>query len=49
LREVTWAFLEERGKKGAELWVGLYAAKPTYNENPTEKLTVDFTDISIVC
>jgi len=46
---VTWAFLEERGKKDAEIWVGLYAAKPTYNENPEEKLSVDFTDISIEC
>ncbi|KAF2162442.1 hypothetical protein M409DRAFT_33236, partial [Zasmidium cellare ATCC 36951] len=28
LREVTWAFLEERGEEGAEVWVGVYAAKP---------------------
>jgi hypothetical protein len=46
---VTWAFLEERGQKDAELWVGLYAAKPTYNANPREKLAVNFKDISIVC
>lgn len=49
LREVTWAFLEERGEEDAEIWVGLYAAKPTYSEgDSTEGLTVEFSDLEIV-
>lgn len=50
LREVTWAFLDERGKANAELWVGVYAAKPTYTEGrPGEKLSVEFRDLRIEC
>lgn len=49
LREVTWAFLEERGEEDAEIWVGLYAAKPTYSEGDSaEGLTVEFSDLEIV-
>jgi hypothetical protein len=50
LREVTWAFLEERAKRNAELWVGVYAAKPTYAEGDSEKkLLVEFKNLRIEC
>jgi regulation of enolase protein 1 (concanavalin A-like superfamily) len=46
LREVTWAFLEDRDD--VELWVGVYAAKPTYSPaNQTQDLEVLFRDLVI--
>ena len=48
LREVTWAFLEERADDDLELWVGVYAAKPTYSlANRTQDLEVLFGDLVI--
>ncbi|KXS93499.1 hypothetical protein AC579_3908 [Pseudocercospora musae] len=50
LREVTWAFLEDRGKKNAVMWVGVYVAKPTYTERkPAQNLTVEFKNLRIEC
>ncbi|KAF2216955.1 hypothetical protein CERZMDRAFT_119692 [Cercospora zeae-maydis SCOH1-5] len=50
LREVPWAFLEERGKKNAEIWVGVYAAKPIFTAGkPDKKLTVEFKNLRIEC
>ena len=50
LREVTWAFLEERGEPEAEMWVGVYAAKPTEEaDNPDQGLTVTFSDLQVDC
>lgn len=47
LREVTWAFLEDRGGD-AEIWVGVYAAKPTAEDhNPDEELIVTFDDLKL--
>jgi hypothetical protein len=49
LREVTWAFLEDRADDDVELWVGVYAAKPTYNAaNMTQDLEVTFKDL-VIC
>jgi regulation of enolase protein 1 (concanavalin A-like superfamily) len=49
LREVTWAFLEDRADDDVELWVGVYAAKPTYNAaNQTQDLEVTFEDL-VIC
>lgn len=48
LREVTWAFLEDRADDDVELWVGVYAAKPTYSPaNQTQDLKVLFRDLVI--
>lgn len=48
LREVTWAFLEDRAVDDLELWVGVYAAKPTYSQaNQTQNLEVLFKDLVI--
>jgi regulation of enolase protein 1 (concanavalin A-like superfamily) len=48
LREVTWAFLEDRAYEDLELWVGVYAAKPTYSlANQTQDLAVLFKDLII--
>jgi regulation of enolase protein 1 (concanavalin A-like superfamily) len=48
LREVTWAFLEDRANDDVELWVGVYAAKPTYSPaNQTQDLEVLFRDLVI--
>lgn len=48
LREVTWAFLEDRADDDVELWVGVYAAKPTYSPaNQTQDLKVLFKDLVI--
>lgn len=48
LREVTWAFLEDRADDDVELWVGVYAAKPTYSPaNETQDLKVFFRDLVI--
>ncbi|KAI5363084.1 hypothetical protein Slin15195_G104610 [Septoria linicola] len=50
LRELTWAFLEDRDKKNAEMWVGVYAAKPIYTEGtPSQNLSVEFKDLRIEC
>ena len=50
LREITWAFLEERNKKNAEMWVGVYAAKPNYSTGKADqKLSVEFKDLRIEC
>ncbi|QIW95071.1 hypothetical protein AMS68_000589 [Peltaster fructicola] len=47
LREVTWAFLEGRGDD-AEIWVGVYAAKPTPDsDNADGKLVVNFEDLKL--
>lgn len=48
LREITWAFLEDRGEVGAEMLVGVYAAKPTRDEgSPEQGLAVTFKDLEI--
>jgi regulation of enolase protein 1 (concanavalin A-like superfamily) len=48
LREVTWAFLEDRADDDVELWVGVYAAKPTYSPaDQTQDLKVLFRDLVI--
>lgn len=67
LREITWAFLENRGnnnnnnnhkktkkkKKNAEIWVGVYVAKPNYSQTgkrkAEKKLSVEFRDLRIEC
>lgn len=67
LREITWAFLENRGnnnnnknktkkktkKKNAEIWVGVYVAKPNYSatgkRKSEKKLSVEFRDLRIEC
>lgn len=64
LREITWAFLENRGnnnnnihkktkKKNAEIWVGVYVAKPNYSttgkRKAEKKLSVEFRDLRIEC
>ncbi|KAK5171179.1 uncharacterized protein LTR77_004323 [Saxophila tyrrhenica] len=47
LREVKWAFLEDREAK-AEMRVGTYAAKPTPEEDDAEKgLEVIFRDLKL--
>lgn len=49
LREVTWAFLEDRADDDVVLQVGVYAGKPTYSANSsTEGLEVHFSDLVIV-
>ncbi|TIA50609.1 hypothetical protein D6C79_02966 [Aureobasidium pullulans] len=49
LREVTWAFLEDRADNDVVLQVGVYAGKPTYSANSsTEGLEVHFSDLVIV-
>lgn len=49
LREVTWAFLEDRAGDDVVLQVGVYAGKPTYSANSsTEGLEVHFSDLVIV-
>lgn len=46
LREVKWVF-EGKGKD-AEIWVGVYAAKPTPDEgNEGNKLEVSFEDAKV--
>ena len=48
LREVTWAFLEDRADDDVELWVGVYAAKPTYSPaGQMQDLKVLFKDLVI--
>ncbi|KAM0713475.1 hypothetical protein Q7P37_010437 [Cladosporium fusiforme] len=48
LRELTWAFLEDRAEEDTEIWVGVYAAKPTYEEDdPTQGIEVFFEDLVI--
>jgi regulation of enolase protein 1 (concanavalin A-like superfamily) len=48
LREVTWAFLEDRADDDVELWVGVYAAKPTYSPaNQTQGLKVLFENLVV--
>ncbi|KAK4618216.1 hypothetical protein CLAFUW4_12297 [Fulvia fulva] len=50
LRKVTWAFLEGRSDEDAEVWVGVYAAKPTYTEGDlNEGLEVTFRDLVVEC
>lgn len=50
LRQATWAFLEERGKKNAEIFVGVYAAKPIFTDGkPDKNLTVEFKNLRIEC
>lgn len=64
LREIAWAFLENRGnnnnnihkktkKKNAEIWVGVYVAKPNYSttgkRKAEKKLSVEFRDLRIEC
>ncbi len=47
LREIKWAFLEER-ETDAEMWVGAYAAKPTSEKDDPEKgIEVIFRDLSL--
>lgn len=48
LREVKWAFLEER-EKGGEMWVGVYAAKPTPEAggDGREGIEVVFRDLKL--
>ncbi|KAK3055174.1 hypothetical protein LTR09_003727 [Extremus antarcticus] len=47
LREIKWAFLEDREDK-AEMWVGTYAAKPTPEEDDAEAgLEVVFRDLKL--
>ena len=47
LREVTWAFLEDRAGD-AEVWVGVYAAKPTPDaDNAEAQLEVTFSDFKL--
>jgi hypothetical protein len=49
LREVTWAFLEDRAGDDVVLQIGVYAGKPTYSANSsTEGLEVHFSDLVIV-
>ena len=45
IREVTWALQE----KGDEVWVGVYAARPTVSEKGTEEqpLVVQFEDFEL--
>jgi regulation of enolase protein 1 (concanavalin A-like superfamily) len=49
LREVTWAFLEDRADDDdLELWVGVYATKPTYSPaRETQDLKVLFADLMV--
>lgn len=49
LREIKWAFLEDRSAE-AEMWVGTYAAKPTTeSENDVETgIEVIFRDFKLV-
>lgn len=47
LREIKWAFLEDR-KTDAELWVGVYAAKPTAErDNADQGIEVVFRDLKL--
>lgn len=47
LREIKWAFLEDR-EDSAEMWVGVYAAKPTPEEDDAEKgVEVVFRDLNL--
>ena len=47
LREVKWAFLEDREAE-AEMWVGVYAAKPTPDVGDEgHELEVRFDDVRI--
>lgn len=48
LREIKWAFLEERNTE-AEMWVGVYAAKPTSeSEGDLETgIEVTFQDLKL--
>lgn len=47
LREIKWAFIEER-EEDAEMWVGTYAAKPTPDEEDAEAgLEVIFRDLKL--
>ncbi|THY10183.1 hypothetical protein D6D02_06570 [Aureobasidium pullulans] len=49
MREVTWAFLEDRAGDDVVLQIGGYAGKPTYSANiSTEGLEVHFSDLVIV-
>lgn len=48
LRELTWAFLEDRANEDTEIWVGVYAAKPTYEEDDlTQGIEVFFENLVI--
>lgn len=47
LREVTWAFLEDRASD-AEVWVGVYCANPTGDkDNAPEGLEVEFSNVRL--
>ena len=47
LREVKWAFLEDR-EADAEMWVGAYAAKPTPETDDAETgIEVTFRDFKL--
>ena len=56
VREVTWVFEEdtpvgkEEGRKGTELWIGIYTARPTVPSGKgreDEELEVQFKDFEI--
>lgn len=48
LREIAWVFEEVDGEEDRDCWVGVYAAKPTRDEDDGEReLRVEFTDFVI--
>lgn len=48
VREVTWVFDGVDGGKGGDCWVGVYAAKPTKDEDDeSRQLKVIFNGITI--
>lgn len=48
LREIKWAFLEDRDVE-AEMWVGIYAAKPTPESQDDLKTGIEvvFKDLTL--
>lgn len=49
LREVMWAFLEEREAEDAEMWIGVYGAKPTAEKDDAARgIEVTYEDLVVV-
>lgn len=47
VREVTWVFDGIDEGKGGDCWVGVYAAKPTKDDDENRQLQVTFNELSI--